>query len=956
MFSAHGGASVDAAAAASNHWRYPKQSVDHGRHCVDYFSDNEDEDEASEASEMDDTDEAFIPEEPNEKGSVYYSPASRTAVPTEDVAESNHPQSRQNRPRHRRQRRVLLNVGGERHEVLWSTLNRMPRSRLCRLRRARTQEEILELCDDFHPGHCSRHQQQQQQQQLRSRQRRRHQQQYDEYYFDRHPKMFHPILNFYRTGKLHLNEDACVIAFDAELKYWGIREECFDLCCQQKYHHKKETAEDEIRKDMEAVRWNQRSIQLDFGPGRYGEIKRSVWNLMEEPQTSRPARVVAIVSILFIVLATMGLSLNTIPEIQFNHTRYEGPVNNTRLVWSMEDNPHLEVVEAACIVWFTLEFVLRFWASPDKCKFIKGPMNIIDLIAIVPYYISVILVHSMQAEDTGEYSSLTSVRKIVQVFRILRILRVLKLARHSTGLKSLGYTLHQSYKELGLLILFVLLGVLLFSSLAYFAEKDEPEPNDFRSIPATFWWAAITMTTVGYGDIVPRTFLGKIIGSGCCICGVLVVALPIPIIVNNFAEFYTEQSRREKAQRRMEAMESAKRKGSLISVSSFIQKRPSVDTGCSHDKDFSEYSSDCSDSSGCSGRDVRNNMAYFKCRNNGGATVVQQATSVDIEAAAAAVGRLLDEANSKAETKHHVGLCVDDSDDPNLQASPAPVAIAIPQLPRPRPPHPQLHPLKLAKLNSPGGDSGDTFGTCSSNPQSPLTPSVAATAAIPAVVVPVSSVLPPSMTLEAGGGGAQTPKSRRRQDRIKFVEPATEDGGRSYASSPSASPLLGSLGRFFSVGSGGGGGGKRRSVDATESTDQTRRLLQPRQHHQLLRPTLPGCHSSSTGVSPLTSPSQQRRSQQPTGILKRHLSAAKMSSIAESWDTAGGSRLIRRRSIDEPSTTSPSSVACTSSSATRAVTAAVRTATKANDNRPEPATTADSDDAAATAAAKTHED
>uniref|UniRef100_A0A1I8H3R5 Ion_trans domain-containing protein n=1 Tax=Macrostomum lignano TaxID=282301 RepID=A0A1I8H3R5_9PLAT len=565
MFSAHGGASVDAAAAASNHWRYPKQPVDHGRHCVDYFSDNEDEDEASEASEMDDTDEAFIPEEPNEKGSVYYSPASRTAVPTEDVAELSH-QSRQNRPRHRRQRRVLLNVGGERHE-------------------------------------------------------------------------------------LHLNEDACVIAFDAELKYWGIREECFDLCCQQKYHHKKETAEDEIRKDMEAVRWNQRSIQLDFGPGRYGEIKRSVWNLMEEPQTSRPARVVAIVSILFIVLATMGLSLNTIPEIQFNHTRYEGPVNNTRLVWSMEDNPHLEVVEAACIVWFTLEFVLRFWASPDKCKFIKGPMNIIDLIAIVPYYISVILVHSMQAEDTGEYSSLTSVRKIVQVFRILRILRVLKLARHSTGLKSLGYTLHQSYKELGLLILFVLLGVLLFSSLAYFAEKDEPEPNEFRSIPATFWWAAITMTTVGYGDIVPRTFLGKIIGSGCCICGVLVVALPIPIIVNNFAEFYTEQSRREKAQRRMEAMESAKRKGSLMSVSSFIQKRPSVDTGRSDDEDFSEYSSDCSDSSGCSGRDVRNNMAYFKCRNNSGATVVQPATSVDIEAAAAAVGRLLDEANSKAETK-----------------------------------------------------------------------------------------------------------------------------------------------------------------------------------------------------------------------------------------------------------------------------------------------------------------
>ena len=192
-------------------------------------------------------------------------------------------------------------------------------------------------------------------------------------------------------------------------------------------------------------------------------------------------------------------------------------------------------------------------------------MNIVDCLAIAPYYVTLFLFPDPEIRVSNEEDLLTTpleeeeeeekwgeMGNIMQVFRIARIMRIFKLARRSVGLQSIAHTVRTSWKDLGLLFMLVGMGMLVFGSLEYFIENDQDDTG-FTSIPQGMWWAVQTLTSLGYGDFWPETLLGKIVGSMCAVCGVLVMALPIPIVVDNFADYYSEQKKLEAKELKKEA-------------------------------------------------------------------------------------------------------------------------------------------------------------------------------------------------------------------------------------------------------------------------------------------------------------------------------------------------------------------------------------------------------------------
>ena len=326
----------------------------------------------------------------------------------------------------------------------------------------------------------------------------------DEYFFDRHRPTFEAVFNYYKYGGYLRRPDPVPDdIFLSELDFYEIEQDIVD-------RYKRE--EGYIKEEM----------VLPDHP-----LQRKVWMLMEYPETSCLAYAIAILSVIITVLSIVLFCIETLPSLKKSCKEGE-KINYSEPFF---------VLESICTAFFTLEVFVRFSSCPNKVSYFKDFKNLVDITAVVPYYIT--LFNSLSSQSCESSKSSAS----LAFLRVVRLVRIFKLTKHSAGLQVLILTFQASLE--GLLLFLVAMGVciLLFSSAIFYAEH-EIDGSQIKSIPDGFWWALITMCTVGYGDQVPVGLWGKIIGSLCAISGVLTLAIPVPIITENFNKFYAHKTGR----------------------------------------------------------------------------------------------------------------------------------------------------------------------------------------------------------------------------------------------------------------------------------------------------------------------------------------------------------------------------------------------------------------------------
>jgi voltage-gated potassium channel len=246
---------------------------------------------------------------------------------------------------------------------------------------------------------------------------------------------------------------------------------------------------------------------------RYDQVKDRIHTLLDEPD--RGDRIAVLVQVIIagaIILNTIAIILFTVRPLSEQYSYFLNPVI------------------AFCLLIFTAEYVLRIWSCTcardlkgmvfDRIRYALHLYQIVDLISIVPALFPFLFPRHLA------------------LLRTLRIISIFKMGRYSRYLNSLNQLKQVLFRkrEVFGIMLFFLVFVILFSSTIIYLVENPAQPDTFSSIPAAMWWAIMTVTTVGYGDMIPITPLGKIIGCVMTLTGVLVLALPSAILAAGFIE------------------------------------------------------------------------------------------------------------------------------------------------------------------------------------------------------------------------------------------------------------------------------------------------------------------------------------------------------------------------------------------------------------------------------------
>ncbi len=240
-------------------------------------------------------------------------------------------------------------------------------------------------------------------------------------------------------------------------------------------------------------------------------LRHRLYEILEHgPVGDQTGRVVSRLIVLLIVINLVAITLQTVPEFETSYA-----------AWFLG-------IELLSLVVFTFEYGLRMWVAVEhapylhsdgwkaRLKYATSPIGVIDLFAVLPFWLAFVLPAEL---------------KILLVFRIIRFL---KLTRYSPGMRSLLDVLYAERRALfGCLV--ILIGSTLVAATAMHVVERHVQPEKFGTIPDAMWWAIVTLGTIGYGDVVPVTPLGRVIAATTIFAGLIMVALPVGIVATAFA-------------------------------------------------------------------------------------------------------------------------------------------------------------------------------------------------------------------------------------------------------------------------------------------------------------------------------------------------------------------------------------------------------------------------------------
>lgn len=242
----------------------------------------------------------------------------------------------------------------------------------------------------------------------------------------------------------------------------------------------------------------------------YEKLKHRIHGIMDPDDTSPLAEQVFVLSIMaLIVLNVIAVILETVDSISAGFGGF------------------FDLLNIVSIVIFTIEYLLRLWTCTvderyrhpvtGRIRYVFSTFALIDLIAILPFYLPFVTTIDLR------------------FLRVLRLLTLLKVTRYAVEFELFGSVLRAKKRQIMISAMLVLILIILSSSLMYYIEHDK-QPEAFSSIPAAMWWAVETLSTVGYGDVLPLSPLGKLVAACVSMLGIALFAVPAGIIASGFVE------------------------------------------------------------------------------------------------------------------------------------------------------------------------------------------------------------------------------------------------------------------------------------------------------------------------------------------------------------------------------------------------------------------------------------